>query len=102
MVATNTWAKDIAQPMGGHCFDTWTMAQVPVAIAGRTPSPGAISSQASFAPDVVVTPIALLTLHDTGSRSVAAKYNAAYKQLNVSVDEVAGQYDNGMINSGGW
>ena len=51
----------------------------------------------SRTPQVVITPVSLLTLGDTSASSAADKYDAAYASVNI--DARGGAYGSGMINS---
>lgn len=95
--ATDAWADAPDEPKQGHCIDTWTLAPVTVPIAGLTPYPADIKGQPDWAAQVVVTPLALLTLGNTSEASVADKYDAIHSLFNASA--VGGLYGDGMVNS---
>ena len=95
--ATDAWADAPEEPVDGHCIDTWTMAPVGVPISGLTPYPADVRGQPNYAAQVVVTPVAMLTLGDTSASTVAAKYDRAYASLNVAAQ--GGLYGDGMVNS---
>jgi len=97
VLATDTWAHSPEEPQEGHCVDTWTLAPVTVPVAGLTPYPADVTSQPDWAAQVVVTPVALLTLGDTSNATVAEKYNKAFESLGISTQ--GGAYGDGMVNS---
>jgi hypothetical protein len=96
-LATDAWADSPEEPVENHCVDTWTTIPVGVPISGLTPYPRDVTGQPDWAAQVVVTPVALLTVGDTGSGTVAQKYDAAHAQLNVKAQ--GGLYGSGMVNS---
>ncbi len=95
--ATNAFSASPDQPADGHCVDAWTLLPAAVPVAGLTPYPADVRGQPDWAAQVVVTPVALLTLGDTAGGSVADKYDRAYASLGVAAS--GGAYGNGMVNS---
>ena len=96
-IETDAWADGPEEPVGGHCIDSWTGAQVSVPVGGLTPYPGERHNQPDYAASVVITPVGLLTLGNTTEVLAAQKYDDAFAALNVPVN--SGQYGDGMINS---
>jgi hypothetical protein len=96
-LASNAWADSPEQPTGNHCIDTWTTAPISVPVSGLTPYPADSRGQPDWAAQVVITPVAMLTLGDTSSASVPQKYDAAYASVNVKAN--GGAYGAGMVNS---
>lgn len=68
-----------------------------VPVAGLTPYPGDVRGQPDWAAQVVITPVAMLTLGDTSNGAVKDKYDAAYASVNVNAR--GGAYGSGMVNS---
>jgi hypothetical protein len=96
-LSTDAWADAPEEPVDGHCIDSWTLAPVGVPVAGLTPYPADVRGQPDWAAQVVITPVAMLTVGDVSAATAAAKYDAAYAALNVNVG--GGLYGDGMINS---
>jgi hypothetical protein len=96
-LATDAWADAPEEPVEGHCIDSWTMLPVTVPIAGLTPYPADVRGQPEWAAQVIITPVAMLTLGNTTAGSVAQKYDAAYAALGVPA--AGGLYGGGMVNS---
>jgi hypothetical protein len=74
---------------------------VKIPVAGLAPFPGDATSQEYWAEQIVATPITMATLGQGSATAniteLQAKYDAAYANMGV---KVAGQYTQGMINSG--
>ncbi|KAI8463993.1 MAG: hypothetical protein J3K34DRAFT_129482 [Monoraphidium minutum] len=96
-IATDAWAAAPEEPVDNHCIDTWTTAPVLVPVGGLTPYPREVRGQPDWAAQVVVTPVSMLTLGDTSDATVAQKYDAAYRSVNV--EPQGGAYGLGMVNS---
>lgn len=91
------------------CLDSWTGVTIKVPIGGLTPYPDADESQPYYAPSVIMSPIALLTLGGgeatKTSVDIRGEYDLAHQRMNVAdIDAgggvVDGQYGQGMMNSG--
>ena len=96
-LATDAWADAPEEPVDHHCVDTWTNVPVKVPVSGLTPYPRDVTGQPDWAAQVVITPVAMLTLGDTSEGSVAQKYDRAYASVNVNAQ--GGLYGDGMVNS---
>jgi len=96
-MSTDTWADAPEEPVDGHCIDTWTMIPVTVPVAGLTPYPADVRGQPDWAAQVIITPVAMLTLGNASTASVAASYDSAYAALNVPA--AGGLYGAGLVNS---
>lgn len=91
------------------CLDSWTGVSVKVPMGGLTPYPDTTGAQPGYAPDVIISPIALLTLGSGDATKsnidIRGEYDLAHQQLGVaSIDagggQADGQYGQGMMNSG--
>lgn len=101
-MATGAWKGSSENHNGEvNCLDSWTLLPVKIPVAGLTPFPDDVTSQENWAEHVVATPVTMSTLgQGSASATVAdlqASYDAAYEKMGV---KVAGQYTQGMINSG--
>lgn len=103
VTAINAFTNSSMKPLEGHCIDTWTMAKIKVPVGGLVPYPKDIQGQNAGAldmPNVIITPISMLTVGDFSSKNITDKYNAAYAKLHAAPG--MGQYGQGAINSGKW
>lgn len=104
-IATGAWAGSPENHNGeASCLDSWTGLSVKIPVGGLTPLPDGSGKQPAWAPDVVITPVAMLTLGQANAAnmdadSVHLEYNRAYGLLGV-VGSDKGQYGQGMLNSG--
>jgi hypothetical protein len=100
-VATGAWKGSSENHNGEvNCLDSWTGLSVKIPVAGLAPFPSDATSQENWAEQIVATPITMATLGQglaTNITDLQAKYDAAYENMGV---KVAGQYTQGMINSG--
>jgi hypothetical protein len=101
-VATGAWKGSSENHNGEvNCLDSWTGLSVKIPVAGLAPFPSDVASQENWAEQIVATPITMATLgQGSATATIAelqAKYDAAYANMGV---KVAGQYTQGMINSG--
>jgi hypothetical protein len=99
-ISTGAWASSPDLPAYQvSCYDSLTQINVKVPVGGLTPYPTDVISQPIFAPQVIITPIALKTLgrYYTGADPVDA-YDLAYGDMGVYIQ--GGMYGKGVINSG--
>jgi hypothetical protein len=101
-VATGAWKGSSENHNGEvNCLDSWTGLPVKIPVAGLAPFPSDATSQENWAEQIVATPITMATLgQGLANATIAdlqAKYDAAYESMGA---KVAGQYTQGMINSG--
>lgn len=104
--ATGAWAGSPENHNGEvSCLDSWTGLSVRIPVGGLAAMPDGTEANPSWAPDVVITPIALSMMDGQadGAELTAAdmrtEYSNAYAYLGV-VGVQEGQYGQGVMNSG--